>query len=116
MNYVEKAQACIKECEGKTYIIGNLELTQEVGLLITPEFLTEKTINRFYGYPAYKSRRFIFHAQTPEHAEEVMQKLLDGTGLTGNGTPITFQKAELSATLDSIALDLIEKYHEQEVE
>jgi hypothetical protein len=116
MDFIHEAQACIKEEGKQVYVIGQINLKEENDLIYQPNFLDDNELGtnaeRFFGYPAFAKRAFVYHAETREQAEKIIKCLESGRGYLLHGTPIEFTRAELSATLETTALDLIEKYRE----
>ncbi len=116
MDFVREAKVCIKEEDKQVYVIGQINLKEENNLTYQPNFLDDTdlgmNVERFFEYPAFAKRAFLYHAETREQAEKIIKCLESGRGYLMHGTPIIFTCAELSATLETIALDLIEKYGE----
>ena len=114
--YIEQATVFLKESEGDNFIIAHMQVNHRYSTPEDPIFLHDKLLNakliRIAGFEDDGTRSVLYHAESPEQAETILNLFLQGKGYSINKYPVYFEAAPdyLPGDLEGIAKNSIEQY------
>ena len=114
--FVKSAHAFCRESDGDHFVIGYMEITYGYRKDEDPTFIHDRSlgvkVNRLAGWESDRTRTVMYHAESPEQAQAILDRFLNGEGYSIGRPPcqfpVMFQQAdEPLGELESVAEEAI---------
>lgn len=117
--HVRMARAFLKEDEGDLFVIAYIEwIHTEIHIRENPRILHDKSLNikvlslAGFSNEEETDRRILYHAESSEQAEKILEAYVGGRGYTIDEKPVLFDGVfgKLPSDLEMIAEETISRY------